>query len=692
MTLTTTSSSTTSSSQRSMPSSPNRHHPYSQQQHSNSSNNKHNGNGSGNGNGNGSGNGKHGNNKKANGKSSLKSSLHTNSFIESLNSSSSSTLDNVNDNNNNTNIGKRDYRREDHELPDWSSTLDKLWPTAVSTVRRSQQKSSSHDLTHRTESDSPMDTLLDAVSTTTTTTSTIASSSSSSGASSKNGTIIPGMEELDTMLLPALNGGGGKSSVGGSQFERLPPFYSHSSKPIPIHSIPLLHSPMSPQSPPSTLFTSGSVSPSRSSASSCSSTPTSSSPSLHTLKDTPPSLPRLSTSSSASGATSPHSTSSFKPSMPSVGTSSLPLYIRPSTGVKPTLQIQTPSKPIEKPKATTSSSTTSSPSVTATASAAAATGSSSSGISDGVHGNSKKSSQYHCTISSDGYQWRKYGQKNVKGTSFPRSYYKCTYPGCKVKKQLEKRADSDEFHIQYKGEHTHGSPLTTRVNVNDQDSFKNSVISEGVVTSTSTTSTTTTKTTTSTTSTSSSTNDIIIKQEVQPHSKGTDNTTVQNNNNSNNSNQSQQQTMHPSPSTKSHPKLVIETSSLVDYMDDGFTWRKYGQKAVKGSPFPKSYFKCSERGCNVKRQVVQQGDTKFINTYSGRHTHDPPPPAPIKGEGEHKKRRRKEKVDLPVEHVQDQDKPMIESTCDAYPNDHGDASPEVIDDNQACHIDNDNSQ
>ncbi|KAE9596386.1 putative transcription factor WRKY family [Lupinus albus] len=36
--------------------------------------------------------------------------------------------------------------------------------------------------------------------------------------------------------------------------------------------------------------------------------------------------------------------------------------------------------------------------------------------------------------SDDGYNWRKYGQKLVKGSEFPRSYYKCTHPNCEVKK------------------------------------------------------------------------------------------------------------------------------------------------------------------------------------------------------------------------------------------------------------------
>lgn len=30
------------------------------------------------------------------------------------------------------------------------------------------------------------------------------------------------------------------------------------------------------------------------------------------------------------------------------------------------------------------------------------------------------------------------------------------------------------------------------------------------------------------------------------------------------------------------------TKSEVDHLEDGYRWRKYGQKAVKNSPFPRS--------------------------------------------------------------------------------------------------------
>lgn len=83
---------------------------------------------------------------------------------------------------------------------------------------------------------------------------------------------------------------------------------------------------------------------------------------------------------------------------------------------------------------------------------------------------------------SDGYRWRKYGQKSVKGSAFARNYYKCTYPGCTVKKQVEKMTNNGKLidHVSYKGDHTHDPPQITRLNASDQQTFRNSVINESL--------------------------------------------------------------------------------------------------------------------------------------------------------------------------------------------------------------------
>jgi sentrin-specific protease 8 len=65
-------------------------------------------------------------------------------------------------------------------------------------------------------------------------------------------------------------------------------------------------------------------------------------------------------------------------------------------------------------------------------------------------------------LSFDGYNWRKYGQKKVKGSEFPRSYYKCTHPSCPVKRKVETTIDGQVAEIVYSGEHSHPKPRPPR--------------------------------------------------------------------------------------------------------------------------------------------------------------------------------------------------------------------------------------
>lgn len=64
--------------------------------------------------------------------------------------------------------------------------------------------------------------------------------------------------------------------------------------------------------------------------------------------------------------------------------------------------------------------------------------------------------------SSDGYHWRKYGQKQVKGSEFPRSYYKCTSPNCPAKKKVEHSLEGQVTEIIYKGQHNHQPPQPSK--------------------------------------------------------------------------------------------------------------------------------------------------------------------------------------------------------------------------------------
>ncbi|WCJ28319.1 WRKY DNA-binding protein 49 [Euphorbia peplus] len=59
-------------------------------------------------------------------------------------------------------------------------------------------------------------------------------------------------------------------------------------------------------------------------------------------------------------------------------------------------------------------------------------------------------------MADDGYKWRKYGQKSIKNSPFPRSYYRCTNPRCSAKKQVERsNEEEDTIIITYEGLHLH---------------------------------------------------------------------------------------------------------------------------------------------------------------------------------------------------------------------------------------------
>ncbi|CAN4105216.1 unnamed protein product [Withania somnifera] len=63
---------------------------------------------------------------------------------------------------------------------------------------------------------------------------------------------------------------------------------------------------------------------------------------------------------------------------------------------------------------------------------------------------------------------------------------------------------------------------------------------------------------------------------------------------------------------------------IADIPGDEFSWRKYGQKPIKGSAYPRGYYKCSSvRGCPARKQVERAMDdpSMLIVTYEGEHCH-----------------------------------------------------------------------
>ncbi|CAL5061018.1 unnamed protein product [Urochloa decumbens] len=84
---------------------------------------------------------------------------------------------------------------------------------------------------------------------------------------------------------------------------------------------------------------------------------------------------------------------------------------------------------------------------------------------------------------------------------------------------------------------------------------------------------------------------------------------------------------------RSHsPFLKTVTTST---LDDGNSWRKYGQKHIQDSPKnPRSYYRCThkpDQGCRATRQVQASDDnpSEFVVSYFGYHTCRDPSTIPL---------------------------------------------------------------
>ncbi|XP_015968387.1 probable WRKY transcription factor 30 [Arachis duranensis] len=70
---------------------------------------------------------------------------------------------------------------------------------------------------------------------------------------------------------------------------------------------------------------------------------------------------------------------------------------------------------------------------------------------------------------------------------------------------------------------------------------------------------------------------------------------------------------------------VCSKTGLEGSLDDGYSWRKYGQKDILGAKFPRGYYRCTYRnvqGCLATKQVQRSDEdpTMIEVNYRGRHT------------------------------------------------------------------------
>ncbi|XP_059430731.1 WRKY transcription factor WRKY24-like [Corylus avellana] len=254
------------------------------------------------------------------------------------------------------------------------------------------------------------------------------------------------------------------------------------------------------------------------------------------------------------------------------------------------------------------------------------------GRSQSDYGNYHQQPQTLNKRSDDGYNWRKYGQKQVKGSENPRSYYKCTYPNCPTKKKVERSLDGQITEIVYKGSHNHPKPQSTRRSSSSSSALHAIQASNAATPE-------------------------ILDQSFAAHGNGHMDSVATPENSSisigdEDFDQSSQKSKSagedfdedepdakkwkkegeneglsaPGSRTVREPRVVVQTTSDIDILDDGYRWRKYGQKVVKGNPNPRSYYKCTHPGCPVRKHVERASHDlrAVITTYEGKHNHDVP--------------------------------------------------------------------
>lgn len=236
--------------------------------------------------------------------------------------------------------------------------------------------------------------------------------------------------------------------------------------------------------------------------------------------------------------------------------------------------------------------------------------------------------------SDDGYNWRKYGQKLVKGSEYPRSYYKCTHPNCEVKKLFERSPDGQITEIIYKGTHDHPKPQPNRrlptgsmMSTLEEKSERVSLTGQEGKLPTAFGQTAHNCEPSSTPELSTcAANDNIGEGGVSQLNRITDDADDDNPFGKRRRLEIGELDINSMVKPIREPRVVVQTVSEVDILDDGYRWRKYGQKVVRGNPNPRSYYKCTHPGCPVRKHVERAShDPKsVITTYEGKHNHEVP--------------------------------------------------------------------
>ncbi|KAJ6697734.1 WRKY TRANSCRIPTION FACTOR PROTEIN 1-RELATED [Salix purpurea] len=263
----------------------------------------------------------------------------------------------------------------------------------------------------------------------------------------------------------------------------------------------------------------------------------------------------------------------------------------------------------------------------------------------------------------DGYNWRKYGQKSVKGSKNSRSYYRCVHSICNAKKKVQHCCQSGRVvDVVYIGDHNHDAPhrkcirviSSAKPTVGSQiadpsvqklDQLDSSVCSAD--------------------GRRSSLHVPESEQQSSSSSNGNVGARIEEKNSDESESKrcfapravgpqqndpcgiacsgvqekhgaeprlkiriKERSAAHSVPVLKKEPEIAVNAVPDEGSSNDGYRWRKYGQKMLKGNSFIRSYYRCTSSGCPARKHVERAvGEaTSTTITYEGKHDHGMPVP------------------------------------------------------------------
>ncbi|KAK4793209.1 hypothetical protein SAY86_023644 [Trapa natans] len=237
----------------------------------------------------------------------------------------------------------------------------------------------------------------------------------------------------------------------------------------------------------------------------------------------------------------------------------------------------------------------------------------------------------------DGYSWRKYGQKHILGSKCLRSYYRCAYKftqGCSATKQVQRIDDDTLLHkVTYIGKH---SCFHVQNDEQKTELVQGSNLAKTAASTCAFASSHSLEESDGSRQASKKRNMLVEwTHEMKASARDSDLPHTQASKSCNQRPASKLlDLLDPRELPIDHQAEGTDRGHQIENWhwhqnvlglhDDGYRWKKYGQKDILGSKFPRSYYRCAywTEGCLAKRQVQRIDDDTLQSeiTYRGKHT------------------------------------------------------------------------